>query len=98
MYLNGNVINVKCNTFQQQDLPEKLIYGLPIPHDRRPSQQIVDMLVEAYTDGGLPSKYIDEIAMLPTTDQDIVETNLTPAPVDEVVNEDVSSASQENIQ
>lgn len=38
------------------------------------------MLVEAYQDSGLPLRYIEEISMLPTIEEGIIETNLTPTP------------------
>ncbi|XP_065219062.1 uncharacterized protein LOC135844678 [Planococcus citri] len=79
-YSNGNVINVKCNAFQQTSLPDKVIYGLPLPQDRRPSQQIIDMLVESYQDGGLPQKYIDEVSQIPTLEQGYIETNQVQQP------------------
>lgn len=35
-------------------------------------------MIDAYNDAGLPRKYIQEVSMIPTRDQNILETNLVP--------------------
>ncbi|XP_065220489.1 uncharacterized protein LOC135845661 [Planococcus citri] len=77
-YSNGNLIYLKCNAFQQIDLPEKFIYGLPFPKERRPSRGTLDRMIDAYTDAGLPKKYIQEISMIPTTDNNLGSLPHTP--------------------
>ena len=62
-------VNLNCNSFQQIELPEKLIYGLPLPENRRPSKKILDAIVEAFVDAGLPQKYIEEVSKLPVRSQ-----------------------------
>ncbi|XP_065218682.1 uncharacterized protein LOC135844408 [Planococcus citri] len=67
-YLDGNIdtfVNLKCNSFQQLVLPEKSIYGLPLPENRRPSKLVLDGMLDAFIDAGLPEKYIEEVSWLP---------------------------------
>ena len=66
--INGNIRNLICNAFQENILPEKVIYGLPIPKFRRPTRQTLDNMIEAYKDAGIPSEYIREVSQLPTKD------------------------------
>ncbi|XP_065219413.1 uncharacterized protein LOC135844937 [Planococcus citri] len=72
-YIDGNTetyVNMKCVSFEQLYLPEKLIYGLPLPENRRPSKLVLDRMVDAFIDAGLPEKYIEEISQLPIRSTD----------------------------